>query len=190
MQIPQNFINKSVVVYNTRCNLGATRHLNQCQFTILFAQQAIVGGICQKNYKWNFFVKSVFQLIFNDNTSNVNFLFCQRKHFFFLQSNKHSQRRIPLRNQQNSYLTLPFSLNSSGLVTVFIFLHLSSFELAAENVMVLTSGTSSLNLLVAFSLQLNNSNNFLICFHYCSIFLHFVSVSNLCSIFIKGTTII
>ena len=28
----------------------------------------------------------------------------------------------------------------------------------------------------------------MICFHYYSIFLHFVSVCNLCSIFIKGTT--
>ena len=41
MQVPQNFINKIVVVYNTKCNLGATRHVNYCEFTTLFPKQAI-----------------------------------------------------------------------------------------------------------------------------------------------------
>ena len=137
-----------------------------------------------------FLAKISFSTIFSMRTREMEtFYFVKENiHIFVWQSNKHSHRRIPLRNQQNSYLTLPSSLNSSGLVTFFIFLCLSSFELAAENVMVLTSGTSSLNLLVAFSLYLNNSKNFSIYFHYYSIFFHFVSVSNLCSIFIKGTT--
>ena len=138
-----------------------------------------------------FLGKISFSTIFSMRTQEMETLYFVKKnrsYFFVWQSNKHSHRRIPLRNHQNSYLTLPSSLNSSGLVTFFIFLCLSSFELAAENVMLLTSGTSSLNLLVAFSLYLNNSKNFLICFHYYSIFLHFVSVSNLCSIFIKGIT--
>ena len=136
-----------------------------------------------------FLFKISFLTIFsNENTTTGDFLFSQRKHsYFFLQSNKHSQKRIPLRNQQNSYLTLPSSLNSSGLVTFSIFC-VSSFELAVENMMVLRLGTSSLNLLVAFSLYLNKCKNFLICFHYYNIFLPFVSVSNLCSISIKGTT--
>ena len=137
-----------------------------------------------------FLAKISFSTIFSMRTREMEtFYFVKENiHIFVWQSNKHSHRRIPLRNQQNSYLTLPSSLNSSGLVTFFIFLCLSSFELAAENVMVLTSGTSSQNLLVAFSLYLNNSKNFSIYFHYYSIFFHFVSVSNLCSIFIKGTT--
>ena len=113
----------------------------------------IVGGIYQENYNWNFFVKSVFQLFFPMRTQQLaTFYFLKENIHIFLQSNKHSQKRIPLRNQQNYYLTLPSSLSSSDLVTFSIFLRLSSFELAVENMMVLRSGTSSLNLLVAFSL--------------------------------------
>ena len=121
-----------------------------------FATKIISGVLAPKADQMCllFFVKSVFKHNFQLEHIKCKLLCSQTKHSYsiFLQSNKHSQGyTIQLRNQQESYFTLPSSLNSSTSVIFFIFLRLSSFEQVAVDVMVLTSGTSSLNLIAGSS---------------------------------------